>query len=220
MESELYLIGAVVIGLLIAGVVMSGNAKRKAKERSSIISWHNHLIDQFISVFEDTAEQYNEKIDLAKKYGDKDAEKRLHKLYGDITRTSENIESKVSFLKSTIEGKCFKSTSTDSLFQELKIIESYIAEMANISALIRSLHPVNRNNNSYTYDYEKFISKEPNQTKPWKSSRFFSSCNTKEDLTKKYRELAKIYHPDNAVTGNVESFRQLKTEYDEYSKIA
>lgn len=52
---------------------------------------------------------------------------------------------------------------------------------------------------------------------PYQNSMFFSSCKTKEDLVKKYRELAKIYHPDNMATGNIENFRKLQAEYDLYN---
>lgn len=52
---------------------------------------------------------------------------------------------------------------------------------------------------------------------PWNNSIYFASCNTKEEMTKKYRELAKVYHPDNRKTGNIESFRELKAKYDKYN---
>lgn len=80
------------------------------------------------------------------------------------------------------------------------------------------LHPINRSND-VGYDYESFTSHtEPKNEKPWKSSRFYASCNSKEGLTEKYCELAKIYHPDNTTTGNAESFINLKDEYDKYIK--
>lgn len=53
---------------------------------------------------------------------------------------------------------------------------------------------------------------------PYQNSIFFSSCKAKEELVKKYRELAKIYHPDNMATGNIENFRKLQAEYDLYNK--
>ena len=134
-------------------------------------------------------------------------------------RTAENIEKKLSSIKTSIADKKFKGVSFDALFNDLKVVESYVAEIANIASLIRSIHPVNRNNN-FGYEYEKFTAhSEPKSNRPWKSSRFFASCESKEDLIKKYRELAKIYHPDNTTTGNVDSFKKLKDEYDEYLKI-
>lgn len=220
MGAELYIIIAFIAAILIAGSVMSGSVRKKAKEKNSIISWYNHLIDQFVSIFDNVAENYNEKMKLAERYCDEDAMKRLHKLYNDTNRTAENIEQKLNFLKENIADKNLRDLSLNQVFEELKIVESYIAELSNIALLIRGIHPVNRSSN--TYDFEDFFNQsfETAAQMPWKSSMFFSSCENKDDLTKKYRELAKIYHPDNSVTGNAESFRQLKSEYDEYLKLA
>lgn len=64
--------------------------------------------------------------------------------------------------------------------------------------------------------FEENASKGVNN-KPWNNSKYFSVCKTKEELTKKYRELAKIYHPDNSKTGIIESFSELRAEYDKYN---
>lgn len=38
------------------------------------------------------------------------------------------------------------------------------------------------------------------------------------DIVAKYRELAKMYHPDNPTTGNADNFRQVQTAYEEFQK--
>ena len=218
MTNDLYFMTVIITIIVIVGLILLNKIKKKAKDKHSIISWYNHLIDQYISIYETLAEQFNEKIELAEKYKDWDSSKRLNKLYDDTVRTSENIEKKLSSLKTSIADKKFNGVSFTSLYNDLKVVESYVAEIANIATLVRSIHPVNRSNN-FGYEYEKFTSHaDPRNNKPWKSSRFFASCESKEDLIKKYRQLAKIYHPDNATTGNADSFKRLKDEYDEYLK--
>ena len=49
------------------------------------------------------------------------------------------------------------------------------------------------------------------------SSDFFAGCKTREDTEKVYRNLAKIYHPDNA-TGVNEIFLKINEEYQEKLK--
>ncbi|MFT4144389.1 MAG: hypothetical protein QM644_08010 [Mobilitalea sp.] len=218
MANELYLMTAAVTIIIVAGYISANKMKKKAKDKYSIISWYNHMIDQYVSIYQNFAEQYNEKVEIAEKYSDTDTLKRLHKLYDDTVRISERVEKKLDSLKSNIAENNFIGISFDTLFNDLKIVESYVAEFANIATLIRSIHPVN-SFKDFGYEYERLTSHiEPANDNPWKASRFYSSCNTKEDLTKKYRELAKIYHPDNTTTGNEDSFKKLKAEYDIYLK--
>ena len=202
-----HFITAIIAVAIVLGFILSRKIKRRSKDKNSIISWYNHLIDQYLSINQNVADQLNEKIELAEKYNDQDSLKRLQKRFEDTARISNSIEKKLNSLKANIEAKRFNGVSFDALFNDLKVTESYVAELTNIAT---------KNNNS-GYGYWSLTShKEPKNDIPWKSSRFFSSCNTKEMLTKKYRELAKIYHPDNTTTGNTESFKKLKAEYDEY----
>lgn len=213
MGKELYFI----IPIVVLGLILSSRIKRKQKDRQNMISWYNHLLEQYINLYQNVAEQYDEKLALAENYNDRDSLKRLHKLYDDTVRTAENIEKKLESLKAIIAGKKFHRASFAALLNDLMLVESYVAELANIAHLIRSIHPSARNNHhsfeneDYSYDTE-----EKSKDKPWKSSRFFASCNTKEELAKKFRELAKIYHPDNVKTGNADIFKKVKVEYDKY----
>ena len=220
MTLELYVITAIVTIIFIAGSMTSSKIKRKIKDRESVVSWYNHLIDQYTSIYENIAECYNETYKLAEKYTDQDCITRLHKLYEDTNKTLSNLEQKMESLKSCVEKKDLGKSQIDELFNGLKIVESYIAELANLSMLIHSIHPVNRTQNAYDDYYGDFCSdSRKEENKPWKSSKFFSVCNNKDDLIKKYRELAKIYHPDNSVTGNAEYFKELKEEYDKYLQV-
>jgi len=45
-------------------------------------------------------------------------------------------------------------------------------------------------------------------------SVYFNGCDTKEELTYRYRQLARVFHTDNA-NGDKDSFIRLKKEYDE-----
>jgi hypothetical protein len=42
---------------------------------------------------------------------------------------------------------------------------------------------------------------------------FFANCITYPEVKKRYRELAKKYHPDNLATGDAETFRFIAQQY-------
>lgn len=218
MTGEFYIMTVLVAIVVMTGLILSGKSKKKMRDKYSIISRYNHLLDRYVNVYQNIANQYNEKVILAEKYNDRESLDRFRKLHNETARTAESIEKKLCGLNADIAGKNFAGVSLDALFKELNVIESLVAELADIAVLIRSIHPAGRSDN-FRYEYENFAAYNGQySSKPWKASRFFSSCNTKEELTKRYRELAKIYHPDNTTTGNVNTFKSLKDEYDEYNK--
>ena len=46
---------------------------------------------------------------------------------------------------------------------------------------------------------------------------YFHGCSTKEELTKRYRALCKVFHPD-AATGDTDEFRKLQKAYEDMMK--
>ena len=44
--------------------------------------------------------------------------------------------------------------------------------------------------------------------------KFFSTCKTIQELKTIFRELVKVYHPDNQITGNLETMKELNLEYE------
>lgn len=48
--------------------------------------------------------------------------------------------------------------------------------------------------------------------------KYFKEVNTLEELRKQYRDLLKLYHPDNA-NGSTEITQQINAEYDQLFKI-
>ena len=72
------------------------------------------------------------------------------------------------------------------------------------------------------YDYEKsyddsFNNESENNfyinTKPASEYIFFAGCDTEESVEKRYKSLAKVYHPDT-LTGDTETFQQINNEHE------
>lgn len=49
---------------------------------------------------------------------------------------------------------------------------------------------------------------------PFQKSKYYKDCTNEEELKDKYRDLVKLYHPDNN-GGNAELFVQINNEYEE-----
>lgn len=63
-------------------------------------------------------------------------------------------------------------------------------------------------------DLETMIKKVQKQLEnPTVSSIFFNGCNSLDKLDKRYKTLCKAYHPDGE-SGNEETFKKMKTEYE------
>lgn len=69
--------------------------------------------------------------------------------------------------------------------------------------------------------YQKMHNRNTNkrtvQEKPKNDIHFFTGCNTREDVEKRYKGLVKVYHPDNA-SGNHDMFIRVQNEYKEQVK--
>lgn len=68
----------------------------------------------------------------------------------------------------------------------------------------------NRNNQEQSSSKQKYDQKLRNSSK--ENLGYFSGCDNKAALKKRYRELCKMYHPDSA-GGNAEIFKQVQVEY-------
>lgn len=51
---------------------------------------------------------------------------------------------------------------------------------------------------------------------PFKDSKYFRGCKTKEELSQKYKVLVKMYHPDNG--GNTDDFINVREEFKKCQK--
>lgn len=75
-----------------------------------------------------------------------------------------------------------------------------------------------------TYNYQKSYYKKSNYQKTYKQSssqttaadnefNFFAGCNSLESIDKKYKQLVKLYHPDNP-DGDTKALAEINIQYD------
>lgn len=93
--------------------------------------------------------------------------------------------------------------------QEYEISKPHIinAGLSSINNLLKELDLITP---------EEPVFEEPVQTQTASSVTYFSGCNTKEEADKRYKALAKAFHPDMGY-GDESSFNAMQKEYDNLS---
>lgn len=92
-----------------------------------------------------------------------------------------------------------------------KILEEEIKKLANERAQVER----QRNFYKYVTEYETNETTEQNRVK---ADMFFIGVTSAQELKKRYKDLLKIYHPDN-VCGDTETVLEIKREYDKLKTV-
>lgn len=64
----------------------------------------------------------------------------------------------------------------------------------------------------YVAEHEQRVTEE-NESKIVRGDLFFAGVSDKQGIKKRYKDLLKIYHPDNA-SGDVQTIQEINREYD------
>ena len=80
-------------------------------------------------------------------------------------------------------------------------------------------------NNSGDSSERSHDQNQGNRTSEYKTNnytrhKYFRGCTSKQEVKRRFRELSKMYHPDNPNTGNAGIFVEIKAEYDEIINAA
>ena len=68
------------------------------------------------------------------------------------------------------------------------------------------------------YEREYHYTQQPPKQNVVKGELFFSGVGSKQSLKKRYKDLIKIYHPDN-LDGDNNTIQEINREYDQLSKV-
>ena len=68
------------------------------------------------------------------------------------------------------------------------------------------------------FEYENLYGRIAQPVESAKSTLFFTGVGSKQSLKKRYKDLIKIYHPDN-LDGDKSTLQEINREYDQLSKV-
>lgn len=210
-------VGITLIVLLIVVRIAKKRIKEQQKRQTAIVGWYNHLIDQFDYWRKEAQKIIDRKVDLAKERNDSDAFEKLHTLTQKASAAMDRgFDTLEEISRLGIEG--IKKARPEDIEEKLKLADSYLREFIDNIKIIHSLN-IGVADSYEGYEYESWTDSSTGKSASRGISRFFNQCTNRTELKRKFRELSKIYHPDNQTSGNAEVFKQIKAEYDELDKI-
>jgi hypothetical protein len=68
------------------------------------------------------------------------------------------------------------------------------------------------------FEYYNYANRKPVESKVVKGELFFTGVGNRQSLKKRYKDLIKIYHPDN-LDGDNSTVQEINREYDQLSKM-
>ncbi len=97
---------------------------------------------------------------------------------------------------------------------KMKILEEELVKLASEKEYIEKQKAFY----SKVNDYERTSKSQDSSRRVVKGDMFFSGVGSKVGLRKRYRDLIKIYHPDN-VDGDNNTIQEINREYNNLSKM-
>ena len=195
---QIIILGFAIAMILLITDSLSATPKR-IKKKNAYINYYNSLVEcmaKINSEYSFTAERLRSRIAL-----------------------SNDDYAREQFLYVVDEYKKLERDVLDKLWQIKKIV------MTNDPKAEEMMKSINMDFCKLTDIIHKFDNIKINtvKSKPKeaqmviKSNEYFSDCDTKDKLIKRYKALCKVFHPDNQA-GNADIYMHIKEEYEDKLK--
>lgn len=166
------------------------------------VTEYNNLQQQFVN-------QYNVKIAEAQTIGDMQMMKELLSYNEDFDKYSAVLNRWIGNIRGILNSGQAKYVEN-----ELSNLDEFYNKLR---LLLSNLSYVSSSNDDFSRWFEQEEKKEyKNASNVSGGFSFFEGCKTKAEADKRYRALAKAFHPDTGC-GDESMFNKMKEEYDSLS---
>lgn len=204
----------VVIAIAALGEEISARKSNKAYSQNTnfneierVCNLFNKYATEYNTLRQQFANQYNVKITEAQTISDMQMIKELL-LY------NEDFGKYLAVLKQRLENirEMLNSRQIEHVEDELLNLDEFYSKL---QLLLSNISYVNSSNDDFSRWFEQEENKEEytNVSKTSDNFSFFEGCRTKVEADKRYRALAKAFHPDTGC-GDENMFNKMKEEYD------
>lgn len=205
----------IIVVIVIAALGEEISARKSNKTYSQNINFDdiervcnlfNRYVTEYNNLQQQFTNQYNVKIAEAQTISDIQMMKELLSYNEDFDKYSAVLNQRLENIRGMVNDKQTKHvedelSNLDEFYSKLKLL------MSNLSYV--------SSNDDFSRWFEQEENKEEytNTSKTSDSFSFFEGCKTKTEADKRYRALAKAFHPDTGC-GDETMFNKMKEEYD------
>ena len=172
------------------------NAKRNIDEL-------NHCIDKYNNIIQTFEIKFNNKKNECIRMCDSNSLSMLGDIEEEYERLRVIAENTIINAKSEIEHNFYCMDS-------LKSLSVALSSMKNLTKSLDEIFPEYQRNEG-NEERKTFTENYSSKSNP--TSAYFSGCKTKEEADRRYKALAKAFHPDMGC-GDEKSFIAMQKEYD------
>lgn len=167
----------------------------------------NRYITEYNNLQQQFTNQYNVKIAEAQTISDMQMMKELLLYNEDFDKYSAVLNQRLENIREMLNSGQAKHVEN-----ELLSLDEFYSKL---KLLLSNLSYVSSGNDDFSKWFEQEEDKEEytNTSKASGSLSFFEGCKTKTEADKRYRALAKAFHPDTGC-GDKIMFTKMKEEYD------
>lgn len=166
----------------------------------------NRYVIEYNNLQQQFANQYNVRMTEAQTSSDMQMMKELLSYKEDFDKYSTVLNQRLENIRKMLNDGQAKHVE-----DELSSLDEFYSKLR---LLLSNLSYVNSSNDDFSKCFEQEEKKEyKNVSNISGSLSFFEGCKTKAEANKRYRALAKAFHPDTGC-GDETMFNKMKEEYD------
>lgn len=175
-------------------------AERACNLFNRYVTEYNNLQQQFTN-------QYNVKIAETQTISDMQMMKELLSYNEDFDKYSAVLNQRLENIREMLNSEQIKHIES-----ELLSLDEFYSKLQH---LLSNISYASNSNDDFSRWFEQEENKEEytNTSKTSDNFSFFEGCRTKAEADKRYRALAKAFHPDTGC-GDENMFNKMKEEYD------
>lgn len=204
----------VVIAIAALGEEISARKSNKAYSQNTnfneierACNLFNKYATEYNILRQQFANQYNVKIAEAQTISDIQMIKELLLYNEDFDKYSAVLKQRLENIRGMLNSRQIEHVES-----ELLSLNEFYSKLQH---LLSNISYASSSNDNFSRWFEQEENKEEytNTSKTSDSFSFFEGCKTKTEANKRYRTLAKAFHPDTGC-GDENMFNKMKEEYD------
>lgn len=183
-----------------------GNGGRDPRNLQQYINAVNELINRYNNMRDVFYLAAQEKREAILKMEDTESIEKLGEIMQNFNMSSDDAENMINAIKDELHEGRVPMDKYHSLSNDVEMMEQYLSDTKDIIPT--------RHEHDWDAGYD---TSGPSEKDTDDIDSYFHGCSSKDEVTKRYRALCKVFHPDSS-TGDTDEFRKLQSSYEDALK--